>query len=147
MASTEEFWAARRARDSEELGRLDQDEIFLDFCVFYFKLVLYFGTQGLLCLRNFCKKYFIVPGGFYCPPSLGGFYCPHPGGCFNGEVEVIAKVESREKAQILEILLSEQGGNSKNIELTKTEYFLNILKILLIKPKYFPAQVGEADLA
>ena len=103
MASTEEFWAARRARDSEELGRLDQDEIFLDFCVFYFKLVLYFGTQGLLCLRNFCKKYFIVPGGFYCP---------HPGGCFNGGVEVKAKVESREKAQILEILLWEQGGNA-----------------------------------
>ena len=69
------------------------------------------------------------------------------GGCFNEEVAVKVRVESKEKAQILEILLSEQGGNSKNIELIKTEYFLNILKIFLMKPKYFPAQVGEADLA
>ena len=93
-------------------------------------LYIVFWESATFESQKVSQKYFIAPGG-----------------CFNGEVEVKAKVESREKAQILEILLSEQGGNSKNIELTKTEYFLNILKILLIKPKYFPAQVGEADLA
>ena len=112
------------------------------------------GLRDFCASETFAKSILLSQVAFIAPPSLGGFYCPHPGGCFNGEVEVKAKVKEvkakeglRGKAQTLEILLSEQGGNSKNIELTKTEYFLNILKILLIKPKYFPAQVGEADLA
>ena len=123
MASTEEFWAARRARESEELGRSDIFLIILVILVFFYNKKV--NEKETRLYR--AEQYYFISIVWVYPDEKASYagqlvYKVNPSGGFSkdevevkakvGEVkEVKAKVGLRGKARTLEILLWEQGSD------------------------------------